>query len=316
MVNTRSYPIVTGTFIQPFVATKYDLAKWKEHFERLLEVGIHIFILQWTADTPYGRFKDCCYQTALSADNALEEYVCHSDCVKEMLEAAKQTGMQVFLGLNVSDEWWNFNRIETDWGEKQAAIGVGMAKELYEKYYGEYSQVFAGWYWAWELYNHMPDELADTGSRFMNLYIEGLEKIDPSLPIMFSPFLNQKASPEATKRAWCRFFEASKLRKGDIFCCQDSIGAGFVDIENIESLYNAVAEAVKTKDGLEFWANNENFSPDFTAAPVSRFAKQLRLTDKYVSRHVTFSYSHYYHPFRSAALHEQYKKYYQNGNES
>ena len=67
--------------------------------------------------------------------------------------------------------------------------------------------MFAGWYWAWELYNHMPDELADTGSWFMNLYIDGLNQIDPSLPIMYSPFLNQKASPEATFRAWCRFFK-------------------------------------------------------------------------------------------------------------
>ena len=56
--------------------------------------------------------------------------------------------------------------------------------------------------------------------------IDGLNQIDPSLPIMYSPFLNQKASPEATFRAWCRFFKISKLRKGDIFCCQDSVGAG------------------------------------------------------------------------------------------
>lgn len=312
----KNYPIVTGNFIQPFVATKYDLSKWKEHFEHLLEVGIDTTILQWTADTPYGKFKDCCFETALSAFGAEEGYVCYSNCVKDMLEAAKQTGMKVFVGLNVSDEWWKFNRIETDWGEKQAAIGVGMAKELYEKYYAEYSDVFVGWYWAWELYNHMPLELADTGSWFMNLYIDGLNQIDPSLPIMYSPFLNQKASPEDTFRAWCRFFKISKLRKGDIFCCQDSIGAGFVDIENIRSLYKAVADAVKTKDGVEFWANNENFTPDFKAAPVSRFVEQMRLTDEYVVRHVTFSYSHYYHPFRSAAFHEQYKKYYETGSES
>ncbi len=316
MVNTRSYPIVTGTFIQPWAFSEYDFEKWSHHLEKLLEVGIDTVIVQWTATTPYGKFKDCYYDTALAEGNAAEDYVCRPECIKLLLKAAKRAGVKVFLGLNVSDEWWKFSRIEPDWGKKQAKLGVNIARELYEKYYGEYSEVFAGWYWAWELYNHMPDELADTGSRFMNLYIEGLEKIDPSLPIMFSPFLNQKASPEATKRAWCRFFEASKLRKGDIFCCQDSIGAGFVDIENIDGLYKAVSDAVKIKKGIEFWANNENFCPDFTPASVSRFVKQMRLTDKYVSRHVTFSYSHYYHPFRFSALHEQYKKYYQNGSES
>lgn len=309
----KDYPVVTGTFVQLWAFSGYSVTQWENHFKKLLEVGIDTVIVQWTATTPYGEFKDCYYNTALAEDNKTADYVCYSSCIYRMFEAAGTTGVKIFLGLNISDEWWNYTSLTTEWGVKQADIGIKIAQELYDKYYGEYTESFAGWYWPWELYNHMSTSMAQTAAQFINLYLDGLTAIDPSLPLMLSPFLSESATPEATEQVWNTFFATASFRAGDIFCSQDSVGAGYMPIEKLESYFAAMKNAIDNEEGLIFWANNENFNSDYTSADISRFIQQMKITDTYVSGHVTFAYSHYYHPDKYPALHQKYKTYYETG---
>lgn len=311
--SVKNYPVVTGTFVQLWAFSSYTEQQWESHFNKLEEVGIDTVIVQWTATTPYGEFKDCYYGTSLAEGNSTSDYVCYSSCIDRMFEAAKNTGTKIFLGLNISDEWWNYSTLDVQWGAKQATVGVEIAQELYGKYYSEYSENFAGWYWPWELYNQMGEDLAVTAAQFINLYMDGLTAIDPSLPIMLSPFITNQVSASVTEATWTKFFEAAEFREGDIFCCQDSVGAGHIKLEQTDEYFSAMAKAVSKEKGLVFWANNESFNSDYTPADLSRFISQMEITDKYVSGHVTFAYSHYYHPEKYPSYHQQYKDYYEEG---
>ncbi len=312
----KTYTTVSGTFIQPWAFAKYSVAQWEEHYDKLLEVGIDTVILQWSATTPYGRFKDCFYRTILDLEKHTDDYRCFSACIPNMLAAAKNKRVKVWLGLNISDEWWRFSTLSEEWSRCQAQIGVAIAKELYDNYYADYSESFAGWYWPWELYNHMSLELALTGGEFMDMYLDGLTDIDPALPLMLSPFISDRTSLEHTESVWNKFFESCNMRSGDIFCCQDSVGAGHLPIEKLDSYCKAIYNSIRKQKGIVFLANNENFNPNFTSAELSRFVEQMKITDKYVTGHVTFSYSHYYHPDRHPDKHLQYKKYFETGEVS
>lgn len=312
----KDYPVVTGTFLQLWAFKYYSVSQWENHFNKLLEVGIDTVILQWTATTPYGKFKDCYYDTSLANGNSDSDYVCYSSCISQMFEAAKTTGTKIYLGLNISDEWWKFSSLTTRWSASQADAGVKIAKELYEKYYSDYTENFAGWYWAWELYNHMSGSLAADAAQFINLYIDGLNAIDPSLPLMLSPFISDKVSENVTESVWDTFLSAANFRKGDIFCCQDSVGAGHLPLEKLDSYCEAIYKSVSRKEGLIFRANNENFNENFTPADLARFVEQMKITDKYVTGHVTFAYSHYYNPDKHPDLHQKYKNYYETGKVS
>lgn len=308
----KNYPTVSGTFVQLWAFADYSVSQWENHFNKLLEVGIDTVIVQWTATTPYGEFKDCYYSTALADGNSTSDYVCYSACMDRMFQAAKTTGTNIYLGLNLSDEWWNYTALTTEWAVSQADVGVKIAKELYQKYYADYSESFAGWYWAWELYNHM-GEFAAPAAQFINLYIDGLNAIDPTLPLMLSPFISDGVSETATESVWDTFFAIANFRAGDIFCCQDSVGAGHLPIEKLDSYCKAIYNSVCKEEGLIFWANNECFNSDFTSADLARFVEQMEITSKYVTGHVTFAYSHYYHPDKYPNLHQKYKDYYETG---
>ena len=314
--SVKNHPTVSGTFVQLWAFANYTDKQWENHFEKLLEVGIDTVIVQWTATTPYGKFSDCYYDTALAKGNATEGYVCYSSCISKMFKAAKKTDTKIILGLNISDEWWQYSSLDAQWGVTQAELGLKIARELYDAYYEEYKQNFAGWYWAWELYNNMSLTTAATAGEFINLYIDGLTEIDPEIPLMLSPFITEGAGYEATEKAWNKFFETARFREGDIFCCQDSVGAGHIKIENMDAYFQVIARAVAKEEGLKFWANNECFNSDYTPADLSRFVQQMEISKKYVEGHVTFAYSHYYHPDKYPALHQAYKNYYETGSVS
>ena len=74
--------------------------------------------------------------------------------------------------------------------------------------------------------------------------------------------------------------------------------------------------AADTKPGLQFWANNEDFTPDFKSADMGRFKQQLDITAKYAEKHISFSFCHYRNPDMGATkakAYEAYKHYFETG---
>lgn len=318
-INMKSYPYVTGTFLQPGAFVKYDEAKWTEHFGYLKEVGIDTIIIQWTSETPYGEFISAYYPEEFKLGQKSEKCHYFPDFTEALLSAAQKCNVKVFVGLNLSDEWWKGAQSDRSWRENQSSLGEESAKRLYSLYKEKYPDAFYGWYFGWECYNGMPEsfETAD----FLNSYLDPLTKLDPTMPLLLSPFVRRVTTPEETEKEWAGIFKNTRFRKGDIFCCQDAVGAGHIDIEMMDSYFNALKNACDVNENIIFWANNENFTLEdnngsirIYSGEVERFVRQMNIASKYVKGYVTFAYSHYYSPDKgNSEYHEAYKKYYLTG---
>lgn len=103
----RTWPYVTGTFIQPWAFSGYTEKKWENHLETLLEAGIDTVIVQWSCTTPYGKFSDAYFNAAPSDDQkAPGGYTEYAVMIPRLLKVSEEMGVKVFLGLNIADEWW------------------------------------------------------------------------------------------------------------------------------------------------------------------------------------------------------------------
>lgn len=309
------HPIVTGSFMQAWAFSDFSDEQIGRHFDYLKEVGIDTVILQSTASTPNGKFESVCYPSEIAEQNPAGGTVGgNKKFVERCLAAAEARNMKVFIGLNSADEWWDKFVKDEQWYTMQAELGNRMAKEMVNLYKEKYPHAMAGWYFAWEFSNAIfPYEY--NCADMLNINLDFLTALDPSMPLMLSPFINADVPAFLTQASWARVFSSTRFRQGDIFCCQDSIGAGFMPMDKLDSYFKALKNAVNTKPGLLFWANNENFiQADWSSAPVSRFVEQMKITSKYVSSHVSFSYSHYYSPdMGKQAFHDAYKRYYLTG---
>ncbi len=312
----RTWPYVTGTFIQPWAFSGYTEKKWENHLETLLEAGIDTVIVQWSCTTPYGKFSDAYFNAAPSDDQkAPGGYTEYAVMIPRLLKVSEEMGVKVFLGLNIADEWWTEAASQPDWYRNQAEVGKQVAHSLYDLYKEKYPNAFAGWYFAWEYYNGLG--YVDQAAEFLNLYLDELTLIDPELPLMLSPFVRNSVDVQATEAEWKAIFAKTRFREGDIFCCQDAVGAGHITIDQMDGYFAALKRVCDTVDGLVFWANNENFDQStWTPAPLERFVRQMNIASKYVSGYVTFAYSHYYAPdiIGTDDYHNEYVKYYNTGS--
>lgn len=323
----KAYPIITGTFLQPGSFDSYDDSKWEAHLKALKEVGIDKIIIQWSANTPNLKFTYSAYPSQLAAHNKAKKFNSSGAYVVEgCLKAAEKYKMKVFIGLNEAPEWWSKFVYNKKWNKDQAMLGNKIAKELYDLYKYKYPNAFYGWYFVWEMFNGMEGcekECAD----MINITLDYLTELNSDMPLMLSPFVRTAGGDAvAAGMEWDKFFTFSHFRAGDIYCSQDAVGAGWMDIELLDQYFCEIKKAVDKKEGLLFWANNECFtdmenvanSPKsdirFLPAPLERFVRQMKISDKYVSDHVTFAYSHYYSPdCCDPKLHEAYKNYYNTG---
>lgn len=314
MINTNT--ALTGTFFQPEGFGRYDDSMWDRHMKLLKEAGIDIVIIQWTAKTPAMKFSYTAYPSALAEKNKVENFSEGGKYVLEgCLKAAQNNGMKVFVGLNESDEWWKDFVYNWDWCKAQAELGNEIADELYGLYKEKYPDAFYGWYYVWEMFNGM-NGYEKVCADMININLNHLTKLDSSMPLMLSPFVRTAGgTAEEAGEEWTEFFAHADFREGDIYCSQDAIGAGWMDIDSVVDYFKEIKKAIDTKPGLIFWANNENFTDTdvvkvekkgdkrFIPAPVDRFVKQMELTDPFVTGHVTFAYSHYYAPDRNPPDH-------------
>lgn len=317
MINAKTK--LTGTFLQPGAFNNYDDAMWDKHIKYLLEAGIDIVIIQWAANTPSLKFSYTAYPSKLAEGRKADNFSCGEYVIEGCLKAAQNNGVKVFVGLNESPEWWSQFVYNNDWNTAQAELGNEIAAELYEMYKAKYPDAFYGWYYVWEMFNGMQG-YEKTCADMMNINLDFLTELDASMPLMLSPFVRLAGgTAKEAGEEWARFFEHTRFRNGDIYCSQDAVGAGWMEIEHLQDYFAEIKKAIDKKPGLLFWANNENFTDTdvvknvpkgkqrFLPAPIDRFIHQIELSDPFVSGHVTFAYSHYYAPDRNLPeLHEEF----------
>ena len=318
ITRPEGYPTLCGSFMQPNAFKGYSYDRMKQHLQNMHDVGIDILILQWSFENASDGVTSVFFDSSFdSGDKANTFDDSGKNFLDTLLRAAEAVGVKVFIGLNDNAEWWQKSVTDKNWIEKQADIGLDGAKQMYEKYKSLYPDAFYGWYFVFEFYNlQAPAPMIDNAAYLLNLYRNGLYELDAEMPMMLSPYISSSgASPEDTRSLWTSVFAKTDFRNGDIFCCQDSVGAGHIGLDRLDAYYSAIKEAVDSKDGLRFWANNECFTQsDWSTAPLDRFVEQLNISSKYVEAHITFAYSHYANPDTGkTGYHLAYKTYYETG---
>ncbi len=313
-----SYPHVIGSFMQPGAFESYSKSRMIQHLQYMKDVGIEILILQWSFTTDAsGKVTATFYDHSFASSEKTKGCLEYNDLVETILAAAEEVDIKVFLGLNENSDWWSKGLNDKKYLTAQTDVGVKGAKQLYDTYKAKYPNAFYGWYFVFEYYNfNASQKQTENGAYFLKSFRDGLYEIDPTMPMMLSPFVSSVNSTAAVaEKMWKGMLANNTLKAGDIFCCQDAVGAGHININQLDSYFKAIKAAVDTAPGVRFWANTEDFTlSEGATAPLDRFVEQMEIADKYVEHHVTFAYSHYQNPdVGKVGYHEAYKKYYETG---
>lgn len=294
-------PCLSGSFIQHWYVASWSDSAWDAEMKVLSDAGIEYLIY-----------------TPLSSDGSTAAYSTLEGCLK----SAAKFGVKVFVGTNFNSGWWDTSKTGP-WLEEQMTKGVTIAAEAYSRFHEKYSASFYGWYWDWEVDNVNWTSRVQPLAKAWNITLDGLKEIDPSMPLIFSPFMNSAYGTAAGYRDfWKNIFGKLHFRPGDIFCPQDSVGAGGVPLTNSSGWFYQLAEAAKTVEGLQFWANVELFEQynisgetKFATASLTRVLQQMEAVQPFVSRIICFAYSHYFSPAQvREAYHSAYMEYVRTGS--
>jgi hypothetical protein len=291
-----STPRFCGSFLQPWLSSDWDMARWEQEMNMLKKAGIQYLIYgpAWNMDID-GQLITC-YPSKLFSPSTQNE------SIGKCLESAHKYGIKILLGLNFNDKWWDSN-VSADWLVSQMNIGNSVADELLSLYKSKYGDTMYGWYWVWEVdnVNWISNDRQVALINALNTNLEHLSSVCPDMPLWLSPFMNEKAGgldADGYKKFWINIFAQANFRKGDVFVPQDCVGAGGLELSTVSMWFLKLKQAVETKPGLKFWGNVETFiSPYGVSAPLSRVVGQLKAEKPYVENFISFAYDHYDSPF-------------------
>jgi len=328
----KDYPVISGSFIQYEPFLNYTDKQLTKHFDYLQEAGIKYLVLYTSAfQNKDGAFTTVYYPSKLAEAKKSDEYDdSHADITERMLAQCQSHGIKAFLSPNYSPDGWanSYNILYTDtigipdadWHRRFSNDSVAIAEELYSLYKEKYGDAFYGWYFVPEFTNYcegVTDVHIDKMAEMLNIYIDGINALDPSMPFLMSPyFVESYATPQETAAFFDKLFTKVHFRKGDIFCPQDCVGSGFLNAQTFMNYYKELKTVIDKYPNLSLWGNPESFKQaNWSAAPVTRFVYQLQAAAPYVEGFISFAYSHYYAPDirGTAVFHNDYVNYYKTG---
>ena len=312
--KTVCQAVVSGTLIQPCFCSTYTYSHWMEHFKILKRAGINLIILQYVVELKKREIKTNYFAIL---DN--------------LFKAAKNNGMKVVVGLVKGKDWWNGYFQNGNWRSKVARIQKTTAINIHKKYKKKYENTFTGWYWAFEIYTSTKPYEKYWASMMKETFAD-LTKLDPSMPVMLSPFISFETKPTAKRvyEQFCYIVNNAGFRKGDSIYLQDSFGIikNNFRIEEIQEYTKTIKKAVDTNSNVKFGINIENFAKnngprklnshgDHLPASIDRFLAQLIIAENFSNDIISFSYFHFYNPLvpeRSRNNHDMYLNYLKGKN--
>ena len=210
-----SGPSIRGSFLQPALGDAWTLKQWRDEFHYMRDARLDQMVIQWTADS---KEKTTIYPSVVAGYTQNTKH----DVVKRALDAADASGAQVYLGLQINDDWWTKYITDKPWLENEAKVANALAGDLWKRY-GQHGSL-TGWYLAFEV-----DNVASTPAEWTNLVGfyrtvgNHLHKLTPGKPIVISPFFNPKAdlSPSQWETMWEYVLKRSPI---DVLALQDGAG--------------------------------------------------------------------------------------------
>lgn len=334
----RCEPVFTGTFLQSWLACQWDDEQWENEIAEMKKDGIKYLILQSVADkssaTAGGKwttYYDADIPEFSDADKG-------ANVVEATLKACKGTGIQVFMGLCVFDDFWYIGGFGSQYKEC-CEVSAALVKDIYARYGEEYADTLAGFYFTPEFSNIIMDSASAIQlSNGLNTVIDAMNTSCPELPLMLSPFSTNYLTLGTVDAAafWSRIITRTSFRDGDIIAPQDAVGAAFSEVDDLEKNWQMFRSLVDSADvDIKLWANCESFTlarektiisgialpnatENTTSVPVTmdRFSYQLDVASRYCDNIITFSYNHYLSENQvDSRFVEAYRTYIENGYE-
>ena len=305
-------PRFSGTFVQPALIDEWSSTELADEMDVLTEACISTVVLQWTADSGDGTTQ---YPSSLPG------YAMSSgtDVVGRLLDAADAAGIEVWLGLQVNDEWWDVSASSTAWLAAEAATAIDVADDLYDAYGSE--PALAGWYLPFEMDN-LNFQTATEWDRMGTFYDDvegGLHSIDVSLPVAIAPFYNATLagtlSPAQWETMWTSILSDAAI---DVVALQDGVGAGHATVGQLATWFEATADAVAAaRPSTTLIADTETFvfgPSGLQPAGLGEVVDAMVAVSAYVDDYWSFAYDHYQSPQSApAAYHDAYLAYLDTG---
>lgn len=312
--QNKGYPVLAGSFIQVDLTQSWNENKWMKELKYYKKNKMEYLVLTGIASTENNVTKTTYKSNILG----FQKVYGNTDQVNLCLESAEKLGIKVFLSSDFNNEWWkespeNVNLLKNDM--KRTNL---ICDELYKKYKAKYPHSFYGWYFPYEVDNAKFDNKTKFSNlaSAININLSYLDIRKERLPFLMSPFMNSSAgTSKEYADNWKYFFSKVNFKQNDIFCPQDSVGGGGLDINQVNPWFTSLKKAVDSKKGLKFWANAENFDyVNKSSVTLDRFIKQLEFEQPCVDKIISFSYSHYYSPNNvNSGFNEAYFQYVKTG---
>jgi len=285
---------ITGTFIDEVThdipAHNWGHQEWEREFDTFVAAGLDTVILiraGWGERLSF---------PAASISNHVTTLPVYADLPELFLGLADQRGLAFYFGLYDSGYYW----LRHDW-RTEVALNREFSREVWERYGGHPS--FKGWY--------LPHETADTSLRIIDINTALAEHVRgiADLPVLISPYWHGRVedgeSADQRGRASALSADEHATQWDEIFgrfrglvtSCAFQDGTTYeVDLPQ----YWRAARAAADKHGIELWANVETFDRDmpinFPPIEWRKLVNKLQAAEHYVSKAITFEFSHFLSP--------------------
>jgi hypothetical protein len=303
-------PFFISSFIQKWYAEDFTMERWIDELQMLKDIGIEEIIIQSTVDT---KKKKAVYPTKIN-DYSFSE----KDMILLALDAAKNVGIKVRIGLGENDDWWEEGWHNFNWLSEEAEINRKIVNEIFDNY--GYHDAFGGWYIPYEF----SEFFSTTKSQQINLNffyksIAGeIKSKNSNLDIMISPFYNSNKYKIGCLEVWSKAVEGVLKNTGiDVVSLQDSLGAGFNTEDNVGELFYYTKRATDSL-GITLYADTETFiATDDSNIPANQDEIFTRMSKVklYVKGFVAFSINQFQNK-NELSQSSNYRNYLEYYNES
>ena len=247
---------------------------------------IHQMILQWTVDS---KNRTTVYPSGLAGYTQSSTH----DVVERALRSADDTGDQIYLGLQINDDWFIKFANDGPWLRNEAQVANAIGEDLWRRY-GNHPSL-AGWYLGFEVDNHNETTLVAWNrlAQFYETVGHHLHGLTPGKPVLIAPFFAPAGGLTAFqfRRMWEHILARSPL---DILALQDSVGAGNTTLKQLPSWFRAVHSAIRhARPNMQFWADTETFNLNFQPMSIRSVVQDMGAVKSEVTNYLSFSFNHY-----------------------
>ncbi|MDL2287682.1 DUF4434 domain-containing protein [Eubacteriales bacterium OttesenSCG-928-G02] len=327
-VNSKGISPISGTFIQPWLYNGFSEERWDKELTDWKRLGIEYVIMGDVANVYY---KDEHISSTTERYSIEASYPTRIDGAKntgdyltKLMQKCKQYDIKLYIGIGNTVGGWDFldftkEKNRNDFIEICTRFSW-IVNDLYDIYYSDYKDIFAGFYFVPELYNSSAFDNENTRNVYVNamsagfnIVLDTISELPQEFPLIFSPYVNIFGGSWVSKnyanieKFWTEFISSANFRAGDILCPQDSVGAGGMDLAHLDDMTKAYKNAViNSNKNVLLWSNCEIFVQPkdkfyglndghsyWETCTTARMVEQFKIVSKYVDRIFTFAHPHY-----------------------